>query len=185
MSWGRICMLLILLDSWAFLFTGMFACAVLHNVDRLLIHAFLVEKVYIVWSNGCMIPRRKTNMYKVCLLVQMGFMGLFLWFFPNISTRIGEKGACFVVYEGNLFEEDSKEDSYATTLFILITSDQHKFDSDYMAFLSVCLNAIILHWVSSEAPSDSLKDFTLPQITTTIEDHWEVDLLGNDIHRER
>ncbi|KAG7089154.1 hypothetical protein E1B28_010860 [Marasmius oreades] len=260
MSWGKICMFLILITSWAFLFTcgfllavvdsstdsaacsvAMFACAILHGVNRvrgqnfmqlalcdadsqLLIHAFLVEKVYIVWSNGCMIARLRTPMYKVCLVVQLGFTILLGLLITGISMTVGGNGACLVEYDGYLatsivgydflqclfftlaFVWPLKKSSVmspalktiakktlvgafsgltiyvASALVALISSKGHEWDSEYMSFFSVdvTLNALILYWVSSGAPSDSVRDFTLPQVTITAGSNWEVDSIRTD-----
>ncbi|KAF9260240.1 hypothetical protein L218DRAFT_989703 [Marasmius fiardii PR-910] len=158
-------------SSWAFLFTvgfllsivdnrhdpivcslGMFACAILHGVDRHL------DK-----------DRRER-----CLPGEI----------PRKYTDRLESG----------FEESSEKDPCINASVALITSDREEFDSEYMALFSVdvCLNAVILYWVSSGAPSDSMKDFPLlPQVTLTVGDNWAVDThrdpleAGNNIDHNR
>ncbi|KAJ7285256.1 hypothetical protein C8J57DRAFT_1053105 [Mycena rebaudengoi] len=83
MTWPRICVFLALLDSWFFLCTsgilifglgldgdsavctsGIYICILFYSTSKMLIYLFLIEKVYIVWSNGD--TRLESRVYLVC-----------------------------------------------------------------------------------------------------------------------
>ncbi|KAF9258557.1 hypothetical protein L218DRAFT_948273 [Marasmius fiardii PR-910] len=130
---------------------GMFAVTIFHNLDRLLIYTYLVEKYFDK-------NRRRRHVFSEVR--------------RNPNERIKSS-----------FEESSKEKSCTTTLFVMATAGPGELDLEQIAIVSVCGNAIILHWVSSGASSDSIKDFTLPQITLTVGDHWAVESMDNDADR--
>ncbi|KAJ7289383.1 hypothetical protein C8J57DRAFT_1277544 [Mycena rebaudengoi] len=84
LTWPRICILLILLDSYLFIFSsgllifgvglqynsqacsaGIFLCIVFYGSSKIMIYAFLIEKVYIVWDNGT--RRLRSPVYLVCM----------------------------------------------------------------------------------------------------------------------
>ncbi|KAJ8090016.1 hypothetical protein PM082_018595 [Marasmius tenuissimus] len=69
LTWSRLCILLIFLDSWLFMFTsgilifgigletdrracqaGILTCVAFYATSKILIYCFLVEKVHVVWS---------------------------------------------------------------------------------------------------------------------------------------
>ncbi|KDN37517.1 hypothetical protein RSAG8_10116, partial [Rhizoctonia solani AG-8 WAC10335] len=86
MSWPRLCVLLVFLDSWLFLFStgilitgvgmsssfincslGIYACILLYAGSKILIYFFLIEKVHVVWG-GTHQPRLHSKVYWGCLL---------------------------------------------------------------------------------------------------------------------
>ncbi|KAJ6525958.1 hypothetical protein B0H19DRAFT_1275837 [Mycena capillaripes] len=84
LTWPRICILLVFLDSYLFLFssailifgvglqmnetacaTGIYICVLFYASSKVLIYAFLTEKVYIVWDTGR--KRMRSPVYLVCM----------------------------------------------------------------------------------------------------------------------
>ncbi|KAF8169480.1 hypothetical protein K438DRAFT_1983306 [Mycena galopus ATCC 62051] len=85
LTWARICILLVFLASYLFLFssgmlifgvglqvnatacaTGIYICILLYTSSKILIYAYLSEKVYIVWDTGR--SRLQSLVYLVCLV---------------------------------------------------------------------------------------------------------------------
>ncbi|KAF9466603.1 hypothetical protein BDZ94DRAFT_1306191 [Collybia nuda] len=86
-TWPRALVLLVFLDSWLFVFAsgvlvfgvglelngaicsaGIYLCIGCYATSKLLIYAFLIEKVHIVWSPTAGIPRFKSRVYVVCFI---------------------------------------------------------------------------------------------------------------------
>ncbi|KAJ7717241.1 hypothetical protein DFH07DRAFT_719626, partial [Mycena maculata] len=82
-TWPRLCILLVLLDSYLFIWSagllifgvgmqtnhtsctaGIYLCILFYTTSKILIYAFLTEKVYIVWGNGD--KRLRSPVYLVC-----------------------------------------------------------------------------------------------------------------------
>ncbi|KAJ6484854.1 hypothetical protein C8R45DRAFT_1214783 [Mycena sanguinolenta] len=115
MTWPRLCILFILLDSYLFILSagllifgiglgrnrsscsaGIYLCVLFYTTSKVLIYAFLTEKVYIVWENG--IRRRlKSPVFLVCIgTVALYFGIIFTMFFERIAEfRVGDK-ACVI-----------------------------------------------------------------------------------------
>ncbi|KAJ7446744.1 hypothetical protein FB451DRAFT_1412160 [Mycena latifolia] len=116
LTWPRLCTLLVFLDSWLFLFTsgvlifgvgletheagclaGIYLCIVFYASSKLLIYAFLIEKVYVVWAVGPGGKRSQSPVY-IASAVTVGLYGgiVALLFFGRISQfRDGDK-ACVI-----------------------------------------------------------------------------------------
>ncbi|CAE6528744.1 unnamed protein product [Rhizoctonia solani] len=115
MSWPRLCVLLVFLDSWLFLFStgilitgvgmsssfincslGIYACILLYAGSKILIYFFLIEKVHVVWG-GTHQPRLHSKVYWGCLLtlapygviVILMIIGRVAYFRDNRSCVIG------------------------------------------------------------------------------------------------
>ncbi|KAE9397426.1 hypothetical protein BT96DRAFT_72273 [Gymnopus androsaceus JB14] len=86
MSWARMCVLLVFIDSWLFVFTsgilvfgigldsteivcamGIYICVMFYATSKLLIYAFLAEKVFLVWSPSISSRRLKSSVYLGCM----------------------------------------------------------------------------------------------------------------------
>uniref|UniRef100_A0A0W0F0A7 Uncharacterized protein n=1 Tax=Moniliophthora roreri TaxID=221103 RepID=A0A0W0F0A7_MONRR len=102
-TWGRVCLLLVLVNSWLFVFSSgilvtgvgairdpaickiaIFSCLFFIGSTKILINAFLIErssrKAYIVWSGGFSIPRFKMKLYKICGTILVGYTAVYaLW----------------------------------------------------------------------------------------------------------
>ncbi|ESK89773.1 hypothetical protein Moror_16835 [Moniliophthora roreri MCA 2997] len=113
LTWGRTCILLVLLDSWIFVFfsgilslgvnidgslstcsLAILLCICFYGSSKMLIYAFLVEKVYIVWSAGNQTPRLKTTVYQICLTVQLGYIAVILMMILGRSSMMNRDGVC-------------------------------------------------------------------------------------------
>ncbi|KAJ7198257.1 hypothetical protein GGX14DRAFT_401972 [Mycena pura] len=85
LTWPRVCTLLIFLDSYLFVFAsgllifgvglqlnstacaaGIYLCVLFYATSKVLIYAFLTEKVYIVWDTGR--SRKRSPVYLVCII---------------------------------------------------------------------------------------------------------------------
>ncbi|KAG8733391.1 hypothetical protein FRC11_006582, partial [Ceratobasidium sp. 423] len=94
LSWPRVCILLILVISWLFVIgagilihgvgmatsynacaAGIFLCIWLYAISKVLIYAFLIEKVRVVWDIVAQ-PRLTSPIYLMCLLVVIPFCGV-------------------------------------------------------------------------------------------------------------
>ncbi|KAJ7486423.1 hypothetical protein B0H11DRAFT_803818 [Mycena galericulata] len=84
LTWPRVCILLVFLDSYLFLFSsgilifgvglqmnktacaaGVYLCVLFYATSKVLIYAFLTEKVYIVWDTGR--SRARSPVFIVCI----------------------------------------------------------------------------------------------------------------------
>ncbi|CAE6421507.1 unnamed protein product [Rhizoctonia solani] len=94
LSWPRVCVMLILVVSWLFVFgagvlihgvgmatshdacsAGIVLCTWLYAISKVLIYAFLIEKVRVVWDVVAQ-PRMTSPVYVVCLFVVIPFCGV-------------------------------------------------------------------------------------------------------------
>ncbi|KAF7337129.1 hypothetical protein MVEN_02150900 [Mycena venus] len=84
LTWPRICVLLVFLDSYLFLFSsgilvfgvglqlngtacaaGIYLCVLFYTSSKILIYSFLTEKVYIVWDTGR--SRLRSSVFLICM----------------------------------------------------------------------------------------------------------------------
>ncbi|CAE6516528.1 unnamed protein product [Rhizoctonia solani] len=94
LSWPRVCVMLILVLSWLFVIgagilihgvgmatsfnacsAGIFLCIWLYAISKVLVYAFLIEKVRVVWDVVAQ-PRLTSPVYILCLLVVIPFCGV-------------------------------------------------------------------------------------------------------------
>ncbi|KAJ7198253.1 hypothetical protein GGX14DRAFT_525787 [Mycena pura] len=83
-TWPRLCVLLVLLDSWLFVFStgvlifgvgvemnrilcaaGTYLCVAFYTTSKVLIYMFLTEKVYLVWGKST--RRLRSPVYLICM----------------------------------------------------------------------------------------------------------------------
>lgn len=115
LSWPRVCVLFILIVSWLFIFgagilihgvgmassfdacsAGIYLCTFLYAISKLLIYAFLIEKVRVVWDTVSQ-PRLRSPVYLVCLFIMLPFfvvpilmiVGRIAYFRSDMSCVIG------------------------------------------------------------------------------------------------
>ncbi|KAI3599058.1 hypothetical protein WG66_004033 [Moniliophthora roreri] len=120
LTWGKVCAFLVMVFTWTFIFfSGIFMtgvgttgnpescaaviliCFILLNITKALNHAFLVEKVYIIWSSGCSTPRFETKVYKICSVSLLVYFGMAIDGFVRYRTSyITEGGGCVFGYKG-------------------------------------------------------------------------------------
>ncbi|KAJ7737774.1 hypothetical protein DFH07DRAFT_944191 [Mycena maculata] len=114
LTWARICVLLVFLDSYFFVFSsgllvfgvglqkntttcavGICLCISFYTSSKVLIYAFLTEKVYMVWDTGR--SRFRSPVYLVCAVTVLLYLGIVICM---IWGRIGEfrqrDGACVI-----------------------------------------------------------------------------------------
>ncbi|KAK0469568.1 uncharacterized protein EV420DRAFT_42586 [Desarmillaria tabescens] len=85
--WPRLCILLIFLDSWLFLFSSgvltfgvglethpticavaIYICVFFYSTSKLLVYCFLIEKVHVVWSPSGGARRLQSKVYILCAI---------------------------------------------------------------------------------------------------------------------
>ncbi|KAJ7643516.1 hypothetical protein FB45DRAFT_895335 [Roridomyces roridus] len=94
-SWLRVCVLLIFLDSYCFMFAsgilifgvglqrntttcaaGIYLCVLFYTSSKVLIYTFLTEKVFIVWDTGR--SRKRSPVYLICVATITLYFGVIL-----------------------------------------------------------------------------------------------------------
>ncbi|KAJ7767288.1 hypothetical protein B0H16DRAFT_1716908 [Mycena metata] len=95
LTWPRICILLVFIDSYLFVFTsgilifgvglqmnktacaaGIYICVLFYSSSKVLIYAFLTEKVYIVWDTGR--PRFRSPVFLVCIATVFSYVAVII-----------------------------------------------------------------------------------------------------------
>ncbi|KAJ7111791.1 hypothetical protein C8R44DRAFT_882844 [Mycena epipterygia] len=112
LTWPRICILLVFLDSYLFLFStgflifgvglqtnatacaaGILLCVCFYTSSKILIYAFLTEKVYIVWDTGR--SRLRSPVYLICMVTVCLYSAVILLvFIGRINEFRAGDGAC-------------------------------------------------------------------------------------------
>ncbi|ESK89763.1 hypothetical protein Moror_16825 [Moniliophthora roreri MCA 2997] len=118
-TWGRVCLLLVLVNSWLFVFSSgilvtgvgairdpaickiaIFSCLFFIGSTKILINAFLIERAYIVWSGGFSIPRFKMKLYKICGTILVGYTAVYaLWMGTGYHIHIRKDQMCVISFE--------------------------------------------------------------------------------------
>ncbi|KAF9792594.1 hypothetical protein BJ322DRAFT_59391 [Thelephora terrestris] len=113
-SWPRLCVLIVFLDSYLFLFTtgililgigmatsnaacslGIYLCIVFYGTSKLFIYLFLIERVYVVWRPTPTTPRSRSRVYVVCMALLTLYLGVAgVMFYGNISAI--REGICYI-----------------------------------------------------------------------------------------
>ncbi|KAF7321238.1 hypothetical protein HMN09_00212900 [Mycena chlorophos] len=114
MTWPRLCTLLIFLDSYLFLFStavlvfgvglqmnptacaaGIYLCVLFYTTSKILIYAFLTEKVYIVWDTNRNRPRLRSPVFLVCSITVGFYLAVIvILVIGRIETFRPGDGAC-------------------------------------------------------------------------------------------
>ncbi|KAG9089037.1 hypothetical protein FS749_001668 [Ceratobasidium sp. UAMH 11750] len=113
-TWPRLCVILVLADSWVFVFLsgvlilgsglskdqtncslGIFACIALYAGCKMLTYAFLMEKVHIVWG-GTHQPRLKSPVYRICLITMTPYVIIVMLMLLGRIAYIRPDGACII-----------------------------------------------------------------------------------------
>lgn len=124
LSWPRLCTTLVFFVSWAFIFCaatlingtglsmnhvtctlGIFSCIVLYALTKLFIYAYLIEKVWLVWSPkmpGHMgkQSRWRSPLYRGCLLSLVPFIVIIVFMIVGRIAIIRQDGACVIGLKG-------------------------------------------------------------------------------------
>ncbi|KAJ3925262.1 MAG: hypothetical protein NXY57DRAFT_1032388, partial [Lentinula lateritia] len=115
LTWGRTCVLLVLLDSWIFVFfsgllssgvglswshttctIAIYSCISFYATSKILIYAFLSEKVYIVWTGGNQVSRYKTKVYRLCAFVPLGYIVIGILMILGRDSSVRGDGVCVI-----------------------------------------------------------------------------------------
>jgi len=115
LSWLRICVLLIFIDSWLFIFSsgvligsglerndvscsmGILLCIIFYGSSKLLIYTFLSERVYVVWQSSPQPRRLQSKAYVACLVALFGFLGIVaVLFYGRISYISQDRYICYI-----------------------------------------------------------------------------------------
>jgi len=115
LTWGRLCVILVLVDSWLFVFLSgvlvngvglsysqttcslaIYGCISFYALSKVFIYGFLSEKVYIVWSGGNYVPRFSSPAYRICALVMVGYVVILVLMIVGQNSSIRVDGMCFI-----------------------------------------------------------------------------------------
>ncbi|KAJ8092005.1 hypothetical protein PM082_024241 [Marasmius tenuissimus] len=116
MSWTRIVVLMIFLDSWLFVFSSgitvfgvglesspaactsaIAICIVFYASSKVLIYLFLIEKVHLVWSPTSQVGSRlRSPVYLVCLATMSGYLAVIILMILGAVHFWREDGNCVI-----------------------------------------------------------------------------------------
>ncbi|EEB91315.1 hypothetical protein MPER_10341, partial [Moniliophthora perniciosa FA553] len=141
------------------------SCFILPGISKCLIYAFLVEKVYIVWSGGCYTPRLKTEVYKICIAILLGYI---------VMSIYG-----FVRYHTSYITEDGV---YVLPRRVLLLEIYNVFQSFFFALLFVWpLWRLRVTSPKLRAVAKKTLYGTLLRVAMTIHGYWIVDLVQTSV----
>ncbi|KAI0705050.1 hypothetical protein C8T65DRAFT_740900 [Cerioporus squamosus] len=111
--WARFLVILLLLDSWSFLFTtgvlvhgagmelsetvcllGIVNCIVFYGSSKVIIYLFLAEKVLVVWNPRG--RRFRSKVYVGCLGVLLIYLGVVIYLVLGRVAHFRDDGACVI-----------------------------------------------------------------------------------------
>ncbi|KAF9650644.1 hypothetical protein BDM02DRAFT_3111949 [Thelephora ganbajun] len=140
MTWPRLCVLIVFLDSYLFLFTagililgvgmatstvacslGIYLCIVFYGTSKIFIYLFLIERVHVVWRPTPTTPRLHSRIYVVCVSLLTLYLGVAaVMFYGNISGI--REGICYIglkfIASAPLLAYDLFITLFLTTLFL-------------------------------------------------------------------
>ncbi|KAJ3779006.1 hypothetical protein FB446DRAFT_711801 [Lentinula raphanica] len=110
LTWGRTCVLWLFVFFSGLLSSGIgfstsyttcalaiYTCVSFYAISKVLIYAFLSEKVYIVWTGGNQTSRIEAKVYRVCAFVLLGYVAVgILTVLGRDSTVRHESGVCVI-----------------------------------------------------------------------------------------
>ncbi|KAL0567385.1 hypothetical protein V5O48_014613 [Marasmius crinis-equi] len=119
MSWPRLCVFLIMIDSWLFLFSsgllifgvgmetfagackaGPIMCVIFYGSSKVFIYCFLVEKVHLVWSPTAETGgRMKSRIWKICMALNAGYVVVVVLMCLGLIHYYRADGACIIGLE--------------------------------------------------------------------------------------
>ncbi|KAJ1309955.1 hypothetical protein OPQ81_006714 [Rhizoctonia solani] len=113
-TWPRLCVILVLADSWIFVFLsgvlvlgaglskddmscslGIYACIALYVLSKILTYGFLIEKVHVVWG-GAHQPRLRSPIYRICLITVTPYAVVIVLMLLGRIAFIRNDGACVI-----------------------------------------------------------------------------------------
>ncbi|KAJ3767278.1 hypothetical protein FB446DRAFT_821079, partial [Lentinula raphanica] len=75
---------------------AIYSCISFYAVSKILIYAFLSEKVYIVWTGGNQASRHKTKVYRLCAFVLLGYFAIGILMVLGNAHTIRADGVCVI-----------------------------------------------------------------------------------------
>lgn len=115
LTWGHLCVVLVLFDSWLFVFfsgvlvsgiglsyshttcaLAVYSCISFYALGKIFIYGFLAEKVYIVWSGGNCTPRFSSPAYRICSVVLLGYIIILVLMILGKNSFIRADGMCVI-----------------------------------------------------------------------------------------
>ncbi|KIK67892.1 hypothetical protein GYMLUDRAFT_36698 [Collybiopsis luxurians FD-317 M1] len=75
---------------------AVYTCITFYAISKVLIYAFLSEKVYIVWTGGNQTPRLKTKVYRLCAFFMLGYVAVAVLMVLGRDSTIREDGVCVI-----------------------------------------------------------------------------------------
>jgi len=117
LPWPRICILIIFMDSYLFLFTAgvlilgvhidghlgtcswtPYLCVFFYGSSKVFVYWFLTERVHIVWRPFPTAKRSQSTVYIICLLVGLvGYCGILGYCFSIATHILSDVGVCRIV----------------------------------------------------------------------------------------
>ncbi|KAI0047747.1 hypothetical protein FA95DRAFT_1189156 [Auriscalpium vulgare] len=113
-SWARLCIVLVFLDSWLFLFlsgilifgvgletknavcsASIYLCIAFYATSKILIYFFLIEKVHLVWSPSAG-RRLKSPVYIICLITVLSYTVIIALMLVGRIHFIREDNICMI-----------------------------------------------------------------------------------------
>ncbi|KAH7108376.1 hypothetical protein BKA62DRAFT_19649 [Auriculariales sp. MPI-PUGE-AT-0066] len=118
MSWARMCVYLMFIDTWLFLVgssillngvgmsrstticgLGIYLCAVSYATSKLFCYLFLTEKVHVVWGKGKHVSRMASPVYKICVGVLCIYIAVFVVMIIGRVAFLREDKTCVIGLE--------------------------------------------------------------------------------------
>jgi len=116
-SWPRICILIIFIDSYLFLFTAgvlilgagvdgdpvnctriSYLCLVFYGSSKVFVYLFLAERIYIVWQPFPSAKRTQSKIYVTCLFVcLLGYSVVLAFCIRDTTSIFTDTGVCKIV----------------------------------------------------------------------------------------
>ncbi|KAF8126872.1 hypothetical protein K438DRAFT_1646896 [Mycena galopus ATCC 62051] len=113
-TWPRLCILLVFIDSYLFILAGgllisgvglrrngnscaagIYLCVVFYASSKVLIYAFLTEKVYVVWENGVR-RRLKSPLWLLCMGTIALYVGIIVAMLLGRISGFNSDGVCII-----------------------------------------------------------------------------------------
>ncbi|ESK84976.1 hypothetical protein Moror_9197 [Moniliophthora roreri MCA 2997] len=186
LTWGKACAFLVMVATWIFILVS---GILMTGISKALNYAFLVEKVYIVWSSGCSTPRFRTKVYKICSVSLLVYFGMAIDGFVRFRTSyITEEGGCVFGYKGiaaflletyNLVQNIAfaligtlggvMMSSVNATALLVLGGVELAWMCMTFCVLEATINAWILDWVNSGSESSMRNHLVLTEIEISAE----------------
>ncbi|CAE6440531.1 unnamed protein product [Rhizoctonia solani] len=177
MSWPRLCVLLVFLDSWLFLFStglliggagmsssflncalGIYACILLYAGSKMLIYSFLIEKVHVVWG-GTHQPRLHSKVYWGCLVTMMPYVAIVIMMLIGRVAYFRDDRSCIIGLRKYAIKKMAMRTLVAafaalttSTINIAVLTIMHGQQLGWVCLGScgadVTVNALVLFWVT-------------------------------------